>query len=82
MNARRGLDDQIKDLSQKLNSEQNQVKELKMKAMASGGSVYVEEGDKDDVPIMTQNVFKSKAISEKELNELHKMVNDFKGQKE
>jgi hypothetical protein len=45
--------------------------------MASNGSILVEEGDKDDVPIMNQNVFKSKAISEKELNELHKMVKEF-----
>lgn len=53
-----------------------------MKAMANDGTVLVEEGDKDDVSIMTQNVFKSKAISEKELDELHKMVKDFQGQKE
>ena len=79
MNSRRSLDDQIKDLSQKLKLEQNQVKDLKMKAMKEGGTVYVEEGDKDDVPIMNQNIFKSKAISEKELEELHKMVKDFQG---
>lgn len=77
MNSRRTLDDQIKDLSQKLKREQDQVKELKMKAMANGGSVLVEEGDKDDVPIMTQNVFKSKAISQKELEDLHNLVKEF-----
>jgi hypothetical protein len=48
--------------------------------MAVGGTVLVEAGDKDDVPIMNQNVFKSKAISEKELAELHKTVKESQGQ--
>jgi len=50
---------------------------MKMQAMANGGNVLVQEGDKDDVPIMNQNIFKSKAISEKELEDLHRLVKDF-----
>lgn len=44
--------------------------------MASDGQVLIEDGDKDDVPIMNQNIFKSKAISQKELEDLQKMVRE------
>ena len=67
----------MKDLSSQLKREQEKMKEMKMQAMANGGNVLVQEGDKDDVPIMNQNIFKSKAISEKELEDLHRLVKDF-----
>jgi len=67
----------VKDLSSQLKREQEKMKEMKMQAMANGGNVLVQEGDKDDVPIMNQNIFKSKAISEKELEDLHRLVKDF-----
>jgi cell division protein FtsB len=52
MTARKTLDAQVKDLSSQLKREQDSLKEHKMKAMANGGNVLIQEGDKDDVPIM------------------------------
>lgn len=76
MTSRKTMEAQVKDLSHQLKREQEAFKEHKMKAIANGGNVLVQEGDKDDVPIMSQNIFKSKAISEKELENLNNMVKD------
>jgi hypothetical protein len=70
------LDSQVKDLQSALKKEQDQVKEMKLKSMANNGTLPIEDGDKDDMPIMNQNIFKSRAISQKELEDLHALVKE------
>lgn len=73
MRKQKADEDRVKELAAKLDAREKLVKELQLKAMDAKGEVFVEQ-EGEEVPMVAQNVLQSKALSHKQLEELHKTI--------
>ena len=73
---------QVTELAKQNERDQNQIKELKLKALKERSGVYIEEDD-DEVNIQAKNVMgAAQSISQKQLEELYEQLRQLQKEKD